>query len=296
MKNVFFINLIAFMVLVPSVVSAQHFLLSDIYNKETGRYICYERGQLPDYSGTDVHHLVSLPDNYRKNKKFPVIFELTGNKWTYGSGEIEDAHMGVSMSLHKDFIVVVVPYVNEAGTSNEVTWWGDEKKTVEYLKKLVKKVCSEYSADKNNLFLCGFSRGAIGVSYIGLYDDEIASVWKGFISFNHFDGFKSWATDWGLPLEKYRASAVTRLKRIGGRPWYVSYSGKRGDDSYRTMISEMGVAECGDFEYAPVQLSLSFKKIPNEYFQRLNNDIWPAFDIPDSEKMRSWLYKVVKNK
>jgi len=46
----------------------------------------------------------------------------------------------------------------------------------------------ELSADATeppaNVFICGFSRGAITVSYIGLADDEIAAFWKGM--FTHF--------------------------------------------------------------------------------------------------------------
>ena len=35
-------------------------------------------------------------------------------------------------------------------------------------------------------------RGAIGCNYLGLYDDEIAELWKAMIPYSHYDGVRLW--------------------------------------------------------------------------------------------------------
>lgn len=287
------IFLLPIFLMLSLVVHDDNFLMNRCFDKKTLKYTCYERYQLKQYEGTDVHHLVALPDNYSEKNKMPVLFELTGNKWAYGNGTIEEAHFALSLCLKRDFIVVVVPYISTSGEENQVLWWGDEKLTVSYLKDLIKSISNSYNVDMDNLFLCGFSRGAIGVSYIGLYDDEIASYWKGFISHDHFDGFREWKnTTWGTPYEKYRASAIKRLSRVHGREWYVSYNGI-DKQSYQDSLKSMGVENKGQFSYQPINVTFRFPHIPNSYFKSAHNDLWPAFDLPESRNVRSWLYKML---
>lgn len=294
MKRIIIVVLLVFCF--PAFSDAGDFLMQEYFDTLARRYVCYTREQLPQYEGTDVHHLISLPENYSEARKWPVIFELTGNRWGYGDGSVEEAHLGLSISLKRDFIVVVTPYVAEGGRTNQPKWWGDENLTVSYLKELVGYMDSHYSIDCDNLFLCGFSRGAIGVSYIGLYDDEIAPLWKGFISHDHFDGFREWkGTEWGTPLEKYRAGAVERLSRLDGRHWYVSYNGT-DRKAYKANLKEMGADRFGKFHYAPVEIKKYFPVIPNAYFRSGHNDIWPAFDIEASRALRAWLYEIVDSK
>lgn len=249
------------------------------------------RETLPEYASTDVHHLLYLPENYTKGKSFPVIVELTGNKWAYGNGEVEEAHFGYSISLGQDFIWVVPPYVNDAGTGNEVLWWGDEEKTVDYLKKLIPHLVEKYNADPERIFLAGFSRGSIGDSFIGLHDEEISKLWCAFISHDHFDGQREWpGTDWGSPFEYYRKSASERLKRVDGRDWYLSFNGTV-PDGYRGVVEGLGVQDYGNYIYAPVTIASRFPVIPNEWFGSAHNDCWPAFEIPESEELRYWIYR-----
>lgn len=244
---------------------------------------------LPEYAATDVHHLVYLPENYSEEGTFPVLVELTGNKWGYGNGEVEEAHWGYSVTLGKDFIWVVPPYVNRAGTANEVLWWGDEEKTVAYLKRLVPYLVEKYRADPERIFLSGFSRGAIGCSLIGLHDDEIAKLWCAFVSHDHFDGQREWrGTTWGSPLEAYRRSASERLKRVNGRDWYLSFNGTVAD-RYKETVEGLGVQDYGNYIYAPVAVASRFPAIPNEWLRHVHNDCWPAFEIPESEALRHWL-------
>ena len=106
-----------------------------------------------------------------------------------------------------------MPYVEKEKKENAVTWWGDKQATVNYCKTNLPRICEKFGRDPHNIFICGFSRGAIGTSYIGLADDEIATFWKGIFTYDHFDGERSW----DYP-ESDRASALTRLARIEGRP------------------------------------------------------------------------------
>ncbi len=94
-----------------------------------------------------------------------------------------------------------------------MTWWGDRAAPVEYCKTNLPSICERFGGDPDRVFICGFSRGAIAASYIGLADDGIASLWRGFITHDHFDGQRTWPYP-----ESNRASAIVRLSRLNGRP------------------------------------------------------------------------------
>jgi len=69
-------------------------------------------------------------------------------------------------------------------------------------------ICRHYGGDPENVLLCGFSRGAIAVSFIGLHDDEVSQLWSAFMTHDHFDGVRQWKkTDWGSPLDTYQQQA-----------------------------------------------------------------------------------------
>src|SRR4029078_13548098 len=105
---------------------------------------------------------------------------------------------------------------NRMERRNESQWWGDAQATVDYCKKAVKLVCGRYGGDPKALVLAGFSPGAIACNYIGLRDDEIAALWRGFIPYSHYDGVRGWPYS-----DSDRASALVRLKRLGNRPQFI---------------------------------------------------------------------------
>ena len=248
------------------------------------------RATLPEYQHTDVHHLIYLPKNYQAGKTYPLLVELTGNKWIYGNGEVEEAHLAYSATLGMDFILVILPYISKDNTRNEVKWWGDEKATVDYAKKLIPCVIEQYNGNKNCVILCGFSRGAIGTSFIGLYDNEIASLWTAFYTHDHFDGLQEWkGSKWGSPLSKFRSEARTRLLRAAGKPWFLS-SGF-GTEKYEIYLKELGIDKHINFTFNNVSINTYFKTIPNAYFKHPHTDCWSLFDIPPSKILRQWLQK-----
>ncbi len=172
----------------------------------------------PEYRGTEVYHALYLPTDWKPGGKYPVLVEYTGNKFPAcgSTGEVKDANLGYGLSGGKGFIWVSMPYVAKGRKKNTVTWWGDRQATIDYCKTNVPRICKQFGGDPESVFICGFSRGAIGASYIGLADDEIAGLWKGLITHDHFDGDRKW----GYP-DSDRKSALKRLARLKGRPALV---------------------------------------------------------------------------
>ena len=170
------------------------------------------------YAGTGVYHTLYLPVDWQPGKRFPVIVEYAGNKYKTSAGTVEGSSLGYGISAGKGVIWVCMPYVNEMEKKNEVTWWGDPSATVAYCKHTVDRICREFGGDPDNLFIAGFSRGAIACNYIGLHDDEIAALWRGFICHSHYDGVRKWS--WA---GSDRKSAAARLARLGNRPQFISH-------------------------------------------------------------------------
>ena len=118
---------------------------------------------VPEYAGTKVHHLITLPDDWSpdwkaRGKSWPVIAEYTGNYFpTSGStGEVEGAGLGYGVSRGKA-IWVVLPYVAKNHQKNEITWWGDIAATVAYAKTNIPRICAQFGGDPKRVVLCGFS-------------------------------------------------------------------------------------------------------------------------------------------
>lgn len=169
----------------------------------------------PEYKGTEVYHALYLPVDWKAGGKYSVIVEYTGNKFDKcgSTGEVKDANLGYGLTAGKGYIWVSMPYIEKGGKENAVSWWGDKQATINYCQTNLPRICKEFGGDPESIFICGFSRGAIGASYIGLANDEIAAFWKGIITHDHFDGDKKW----GYP-DSDRASALVRLARLKGRP------------------------------------------------------------------------------
>ena len=240
----------------------------------------------PEYAGTDVFHTLYLPGNWKPDgDPLPIIFEYTGNFFprSGSTGEVEDAALGYGLSGGR-FIWVSLPYISENLQYNQITWWGDEKATVEYAKVNVPRIIEAYNADPDLVFLCGFSRGAIGVNYLGLHDDEIAGLWTGFISHDHFDGIKEWRnTTWGTPLEAYRSGAVVRLKRVKGRPYLVSQNGDRyGSEAFIRSV----LPAADNFTISNIDTLEIFGSFPHALAKAAHTDRWPL--LPSAYRFRTW--------
>ena len=239
----------------------------------------------PDWKDTEVYHVIYLPKDWRPDKRYPVIVEYAGNgpyKNKFGDislGRPESSKMGYGISGGEGFIWVCIPYLNESGNKNVTRWWGDHpmynpKPTLDYCKKVVPWVCANYGGEVKNVVLCGFSRGAIACNYMGLYDDDITKLWRAFIPYSHYDGVKRWPYP-GSDIE----SALTRLKRLKGRPQFICHEGKGVSETQRFLTS-------AEIEGQFIFQATGFRN---------HNDGWLLRPSPARALMRKWLAKFLKN-
>ena len=108
----------------------------------------------PDYQATDVHHLLYLPRDWVRGRRYPVIVEYAGNGnysnrfGDVSTGEVEGSKLGYGISGGNGFLWVCAPYVNRERTANEKTWWGDIEATAGYVRETVRLVCERYGGDR----------------------------------------------------------------------------------------------------------------------------------------------------
>jgi hypothetical protein len=228
--------------------------------------------------------ILYLPTDWVPEKKFPVIVELAGNgnfKNDYGetsSGLPEGSKLGYGLSGGKGFIWASVPFLNEAGNKPAIMWWGDAPSyrpdsTVSFIKRAVPSLCERFSGDPKRVILCGFSRGAIAANAIGLHDDEIAKLWRGFACYSHYDGV---STRWPFAGADF-ASARQRLARLKGRPQLIcSESPVAG---VRKHLENAGAE--GDFTF----LETGFRN---------HNDAWVLRPSPSRDTARAWLADAIQ--
>ena len=246
----------------------------------------------PEYAGTKVHHLIALPDDWTpdwkaRGKNWPVIAEYTGNYYpaSGSTGEVEGAALGYGVARGKA-IWVVLPYIAKDQQKNEITWWGDIDATVGYAKTNIPRICAELGGDPKKVVLCGFSRGAIGVSFLGLHDDDVAKLWCGLWAHDHFDGILEWKGHaWGSPLARYREEASVRVRRLQGRPLLVSQAGAQ-TRRFIDALAPSGVT------YLTVDMAAHFGTFPNELARHPHNDRWPLRDGDATITARAWFERV----
>lgn len=233
---------------------------------------------LTSYKGTNVYHTLYLPSNWEAGKEYPVIVEYAGNgpySNKYGdvsSGKVEESYLGYGFSGGEDFIWIGMPFISSDGQENQLYWWGDVEASVNYTINAVRDICKKFGGSKEQVFVTGFSRGAIACNYIGLYNDEIADLWSGSIAFSHYDGVR----EWKYPNSD-EASALTRLNRLIGKPQLIIQE-NRGPITTKTYIEESGVV--GDFTY----LTIPYR----------NHDTrWVLQNISEREVLRDWINKVI---
>jgi len=256
----------------------------------------------PEYAGTDVHHAVWLPADWDAARaaagaRWPVVVEYAGNVHppSGSTGRVEDAALGHGLTAGR-CIWVVLPFVSADGARNETSWWGDLAATAAYAKVNVPRICHDFGGDPGRVLLCGFSRGAIAVNHVGLHDDEIARLWCGFVTHDHYDGVREWrGTDWGAPLEAYRAAAADRLRRIGDRPVLVCQQG--GTAEIEAWLESSG-ARPAQVTFLPVRIGALFPTLPCRLAPGVeivspHTDRWLAVDGPDRRTARAWVAGVL---
>ncbi|MBB03431.1 MAG: hypothetical protein CMJ47_12340 [Planctomyces sp.] len=229
------------------------------------------RQQLPGYAQTDVYHLLYLPRGWQADRTYPVVVEYAGNEWRTSLGTVEGSSLGYGLTGGTGAIWICMPYVNAEEMRNQETWWGDVEATVAYCQSTMDLVCSDYGGDRKRLYIAGFSRGAIACNYIGLHNDDIAKRWRGFICHSHYDGLR----EWDYPRSD-EAAAVERLKRLRGRPQFISHENSVAP----TREYLRRVYPHGDFTF------VSLPETPH-------TDTWVLKDSPERRQLRKWFQETL---
>ena len=150
------------------------------------------RYQLAGDEKTLIYSVLNLPEDWQKGKKYPVIVEYPGNFFyapaCYSTGMPEQCVIGYGMTKGKGAICLGMPFVDRSTGKIAENGWGNADDTADYVMRMVAEVCAKFGGDRENIVLTGFSRGAIACGYIGLRDDRIAALWKGFHACQHYDG------------------------------------------------------------------------------------------------------------
>ncbi|MBF0245373.1 MAG: hypothetical protein HQL31_08890 [Planctomycetes bacterium] len=220
----------------------------------------------PEDQGSEIYSALYLPEDWKKGSEFPVIVEYAGNKWQTSQGTVEGSSLGYGISGGEGVIWVCMPFVDRLNQRNATNWWGDAAETVESCKRTLGRICDSFGGDSANVFIAGFSRGSIACNYIGLYDDEIAALWQGFICHSHYEEPGRWP-------DITQEGAAERLKRLKGRAQFISHEGS----------------------VAPTKRYLE-KALPGGNFTFLDlpfpdhTDTWVLRDIPERKVLREWFH------
>lgn len=167
------------------------------------------RHRVPENS--PAYAILHLPEDWTPDRRYPVIAEFPGNEFfhehCFSTGLPDQCIIGTGMTKGRGAICLGLPFVAEDGSIAE-SGWGDPDRTVAHTLAMIDDICERFGGDRENLFLTGFSRGALACGYIGLRDDRIAPLWKGFHACQHYDG-DGWN---GATME----GALERAKRFRG--------------------------------------------------------------------------------
>ncbi len=163
-------------------------------------------------AGGSADVILHLPEDWAPDRHYPVIAEFPGNEFyhehCYSTGLPDQCIIGVGITKGRGAISLGLPFLKADGSIAE-SGWGDADFTADRTVAVIEEICERFGGDRENLFLTGFSRGAIACGYIGLRNDRIASLWKAFHACQHYDG-DGWN---GAMME----GALERARRFRGR-------------------------------------------------------------------------------
>ena len=236
---------------------------------------------LPSYAGTNVYNTLYLPTDWKPGGEYPVIVEFAPNNWAPSNvnGTVDDTELGYYESGGKGYIWATMPCINYTTTpySNATTWWGDGnyddpkgvQLTAQYCEQALIQILQNYGGNPAEVFLTGFSRGAIATSYIGLSTPQMADIWAGFIP------------------DSWDDTSTTDLARTDGRPTFL-VAGGNGDTGYPASAE-------ADQYLASQGFPTQFNVVPNIG----HTDLWiqngsSVFDQPVQQQLRQWMGQVLQ--
>jgi hypothetical protein len=156
---------------------------------EPGRRVRY---RLAGDEQTGIASILNLPEDWQAGRKYPVIVEYPGNIFLgpacYSTGLPDQCLIGYGMTRGRGAICLGLPFLDRASGRIVENGWGNADETADYAVRMVAEVCEKFGGDPDRVVLTGFSRGAIACGYIGLRNERIAALWKGFHACQHYDG------------------------------------------------------------------------------------------------------------
>lgn len=226
----------------------------------------------PEYEGTGVYHGVYLPPDWQPGRRYPVIVESPCNQYGAFTGKVDDATLGYYLAGCRGYLWIVVPYVQ--GQANLDFGWGDVPATLAYWQTNVARALAAHGGDASAVVAAGFSRGAIGASFIGLGDPAIADTWLGFVMHSHADVVTNLTPDQG-------AGSAARMERVWGRAAWLSW-GAAGDGGAPNSLK--GVELLTAFGYPVTTLAVPAVG---------HTDAWMADDAASRKAAQQWLFATV---
>ncbi|MEY5025588.1 MAG: hypothetical protein RLZZ244_1116 [Verrucomicrobiota bacterium] len=190
--------------------------------------------RLPGDEASPLASVLYLPRDWAPGRRYPVIAEYPGNvfftKGCYSTGRPEQCPIGYGMTRGEGAIWVCLPFVNRNPERLAENQWGKPDDTAQYAQNVLREITDQFGGDPRNLFLTGFSRGAIACGFIGLRNDSLASLWKGIHACQHFDG-DGWG---GAEIQ----GALERARRFAGKAVFYT---DNADARLKQLVTEAGL-------------------------------------------------------
>jgi hypothetical protein len=259
-------------------------------------------------SPSAAYYSLYLPTDFSATRvpPFPVLIELPGNgpyESPYGdisTGRPEQTFLGYGLTAGRGAVWAALPMLTAGGDFDQLTWWGcastapageppavtppgggcgaatNISASVRYIEAAVAHIVARYNGDASRVAIAGFSRGAIGVNYLGLADDRVAGLWRASVAYAHYDGQPEDA-GWPYPDAGPPAS-FARLKRLGARPQYI--------------VSELNVSLAMTKPYiASSGLDVNATFASTGFCN--HNSAWALRPSPARNNLRAWWQRVV---
>lgn len=234
------------------------------------------------WAAREAYIVLYLPPAPISAARFPVVVELPGNGHYHDhdgdvcTGRPENCTLGYGLTGGADAVWASVPFLLD-NYSLAITWWGDAPRysphtTAELLQATVSLLTENYGGDAARVTLAGFSRGAIGAWYVGLYDDTVAQLWSSFLVYAHCYG------EYPVPFAPDNAPAnVTRLlSRLRGRPSFVNNCDVSDERARVTALCPPAPSDACD--------GLRWSDTPF----RNHNDQWALRPTAERTALRAW--------
>lgn len=131
-----------------------------------------------------------------------------------------------------------------------------------------------------------------------MHNDNIADIWLGLFSHDHYDGVKAWKnTSWGGSSKTYQKEALTRFKRIKNRRILISQNSSDGEH----IITEKYLNSNHLNSFANITTNFFsvdslITKRPQLNLKHPHTDAWMQVYSTPRKKVLKWFKQTLKRK